>query len=65
MPRKVKDLEKDLIRAGFERKQGKGSHRKYRHPRYPKPVIISGQPGADAKRYQETEVRDAIEGSEA
>lgn len=60
MPRKVRELEADLARAGFTRQPGKGSHRKWRHPKYKGGVIISGQPGADAKDYQEDRVAAAI-----
>ena len=40
---------------------GKGSHRKFGHVRYPGSVTISGNPGEDAKPYQEKQVRTAIE----
>lgn len=63
MPRKVRELEADLARAGFSRQSGKGSHRKWIHRSGAK-VTISGQPGDDAKRYQEDLVRDAIERAE-
>ncbi len=44
MPRKVRDLIKDLIRAGFHEIHGggKGSHRKFTHLRYPGAVTVSG-----------------------
>ena len=60
MPRKVRELEADLARAGFTRKPAKGSHRKWSHPKYKGTVTVSGQPGADAKSYQEDEVAEAI-----
>jgi predicted RNA binding protein YcfA (HicA-like mRNA interferase family) len=50
MPRKIRDLETDLRRAGFRRRAGKGSHRKWVHPLVP-PVTVSGSEGADAKPY--------------
>ena len=61
MPRKLRELEADLHKAGFTRDPGKGSHRRWRHPLYPGHVAISGHEGADAKPYQEREVREAIE----
>jgi predicted RNA binding protein YcfA (HicA-like mRNA interferase family) len=61
MPRKIRELEADLARAGFIRQPGKGSHRKWRHPKYKGSVTMSGQPGADAKSYQEERVLAAIE----
>jgi len=62
MPRKIRDLIQDLKGAGFyEISGGKGSHRKFSHPRYPGAVTLSGQLGEDAKPYQEKQVRRAIE----
>ena len=61
MVRKVRQLEADLLRAGFEREQGKGSHRKYRHPKGQAIVTIAGKGGDDAKPYQERQVAEAIE----
>jgi predicted RNA binding protein YcfA (HicA-like mRNA interferase family) len=40
---------------------GKGSHRNYSHTRFPGAVTLSGALGDDAKHYQETQVRRAIE----
>ena len=63
VPRKIRELLKDLRNAGFEQISGggKGSHRKFVHPAYPGAVTISGAEGADAKAYQEKQVRKAIE----
>lgn len=49
----------DLQRAGFEEMSGgcKGSHRKFMHLRYPGAVTLSGQPGHDAKPYQERQIK--------
>ena len=63
MPRKVRDLVKDLETAGFVNRGGKGSHRKFVHPRVSKFVVISGQLRADAKHYQEKAIKAAIEES--
>lgn len=62
MPRKVRELLRDLAAAGFANRSGKGSHRNYEHPKGVR-VTISGQPGDDAKRYQEQAVKQAIEES--
>ena len=62
MPRKVRELISDLERAGFIDRGGKGSHRNYEHARGGR-VTLSGQPGDDARPYQEREVRRAIEES--
>jgi predicted RNA binding protein YcfA (HicA-like mRNA interferase family) len=62
MPRKIRELIQDLTQAGFrEIVGGKGSHRKFTHPRYPGAVTLSGKSGDDAKHYQEKQVRRSIE----
>jgi len=61
MPRKVRELEADLSKEGFSRQPGKGSHRRWVHPLHPGHVAMSGQPNADAKPYQEREVRQVLE----
>lgn len=45
MPRKVRQLIKDLLDAGFVQIQGagKGSHRKFMHERFEGIVTVSGQ----------------------
>ncbi|MDC0065585.1 type II toxin-antitoxin system HicA family toxin [Verrucomicrobia bacterium] len=55
MPKKVKDVIRDLLDAGFYEieKGGKGSHRKFTHRHYSEAVTISGREGHDAKLYQE------------
>ena len=63
MPRKVRELIRDLERAGFIARGGKGSHRNFVHPKVTKPVGISGNPGDDVKHYQEKAVKLAIEQS--
>jgi predicted RNA binding protein YcfA (HicA-like mRNA interferase family) len=61
MPRKIRQLVSDLAKAGFlPVTGGKGSHRKFRHPRFPGSVILSGADGDDAHHYQEKQVRNAI-----
>ena len=60
MPRKIRELIRDLKKAGFVDRSGKGSHRNFVHPNVPKPVTISGDEGDDAKHYQERAVQLAI-----
>ncbi len=60
MPRKVRDLIRDLEAVGFQNRGGKGSHRNFSHPRCHLPVTLSGKEGDDAKRYQEKAVRQAL-----
>jgi predicted RNA binding protein YcfA (HicA-like mRNA interferase family) len=64
MPRKVRELIRELERAGFVNRGGRGSHRNYEHPRGAR-VTISGQEGDDAKPYQEREVRQAVAQAQA
>lgn len=64
MPPKIRELISDLERAGFRNRGGRGSHRKYVHPNVRIPITISGNPGADAKRFQTKIVRDAIQESQ-
>ena len=64
MPRKVRELIKDLIDAGFIEKGGKGSHRKLTHERVTKFVVLSGHLGDDARDYQEQAIRVAIKESQ-
>ena len=42
MPRKLRELIKDLEGAGFINRSGKGSHKKYIHPKITKFVVLSG-----------------------
>ena len=61
MPRKIRELIRDLERAGFVDRGGKGDHRNFVLLRVSKPVTISGKRGDDARDYQEKAVRLAIE----
>jgi predicted RNA binding protein YcfA (HicA-like mRNA interferase family) len=61
VPRKIRQLVSDLERAGFARVHGgKGSHRKFTHPKFPGFVLISGHDGDDAQHYHEKHVRNAL-----
>jgi predicted RNA binding protein YcfA (HicA-like mRNA interferase family) len=64
MPRKIRELIRDLQTAGFVNRGGKGDHRNFVHPKVTKPVTISGKLGEDAKHYQERAVKAAIEESQ-
>ncbi len=63
VPKKIRELMRDLGKTGWvlEKGAGKGSHRKYWHPRVKYLIILSGNEGADAHRYQERDVRRGIE----
>ena len=60
MPRKIRQIIRDLEKAGFQFEPGKGSHRKYRHPLTTDVVIVSGQLGDDCRSYQEKDLRNAL-----
>lgn len=59
MPKKIQELAKVLEQAGFRRKPGKGSHRKYLHLDG-RQLVLSGKDGDDAKPYQEKQVAKLV-----
>jgi len=59
MPKKIRELIRNLKNAGFLNRGGKGSHRNFKHPSGAN-ITISGNPGDDAKKYQERDVEKAI-----
>lgn len=63
MPRKVRQLIAEVKKAGMVLipGRGKGSHRLYEHTPSGTQVYLSGHTGADADRYQEDDVRKALE----
>lgn len=58
MPRKIRQLIKDLKSAGFVHISTEGSHRKFENAEG-RVVILSGKEGGDAFPYQERDVRRA------
>ena len=62
MPRKIRQLIKELEKAGFIDRGGKGSHRNFIHPKGTA-ITVSGKLGDDAKHYQEKEVEIQIKRS--
>jgi predicted RNA binding protein YcfA (HicA-like mRNA interferase family) len=56
MPRKIRQLIKDLEADGFINRGRKGSHRNFIHLKGIA-ITISGKLGDDAKQYQEKEVQ--------
>ncbi len=60
MPGKVRESIRDLERAGFVNRGGKGGHRNYLHPRGVR-ITVSGHAGDDARRYQERDVENALQ----
>jgi predicted RNA binding protein YcfA (HicA-like mRNA interferase family) len=65
MPRKIRELIRDLERAGFNNRGGKGSHGNFVHPKVRRTVVVTGKAGDDAKQYQEKAVERAIEESQS
>jgi predicted RNA binding protein YcfA (HicA-like mRNA interferase family) len=63
MPRKIRQLIKELEQAGFIDRGGKGNHRNFIHPKGVL-ITISGKLGDDAKHYQEREVAKKIKESQ-
>lgn len=63
MPRKLRDLIRDMRAAGFRELpgRGKGDHAVWAHPLAPSnQLTVDGQPGDDARRYQERQLRAAL-----
>lgn len=61
MPRKLRELRTDLRRHGARIISQAGSHEKWRHPLVPDSYVeLAGADGADAKPYQEKDVRRLI-----
>lgn len=59
MPKKIRELIKELKKAGFMDRGGKGSHRNFIHDSGVV-LTLSGKPGDDVKPYQEKLVRSKI-----
>lgn len=60
MTRKIRELIRELEKAGFINRGGKGSHRNFMHISGVV-ITLSGHPGNDAKPYQEKIVKLKIE----
>jgi predicted RNA binding protein YcfA (HicA-like mRNA interferase family) len=62
MPAKIRELKRDLRRAGFveDASRGKGSHVMFFHPKLAQAVVLCGNDGDDASRYLERQVRQRI-----
>jgi hypothetical protein len=60
VPKKIRELKAKLLKAGFIYRPGKGSHTVWSHPSLSYSLILSGKDGADADRYQERDVKNAL-----
>ena len=59
MPKKIRELKKLLLDAGFTYRQGKGSHQVWNHPLLSQPIVIARKDGDDAPLYLEKQVNAA------
>ncbi|MFB2918770.1 MULTISPECIES: type II toxin-antitoxin system HicA family toxin [Aerosakkonema] len=59
MPKKIRELKKLLLDAGFTYRQGKGSHQVWSHPLLSQPIVIARKDGDDAPLYLEKQVNAA------
>jgi len=62
MTQKIRQLIKELEKAGFLNRGGKGGHRNFIHPKGIS-ITVSGKLGDDVKHYQEKEVEIKIKRS--
>lgn len=60
MPKKIRELKKQLLKAGCVCENAKGSHTKWSHPDVAEKLILSGADGMDAKLYQERSVSNYL-----
>ncbi len=61
MPKKVRELKKMLLKAGFTCRQGKESHTFWTHPLIlDEPITISGKDSDDARLYLEKAVEKRL-----
>ena len=62
MPRKIRELRADLRQAGFSMDHQTGSHQIWKHPLLPGiGAVVAGSDGADAKPYQEAQLRRILQ----
>lgn len=61
LPRKLRELRRDLRQAGCVKIRQEGSHETWTHPVAPEvKVTLAGADGQDAKHYQEEQVSEAL-----
>ena len=61
MPRKIREVEKLVAKAGWIHRGGKSSHRNYVHPTTGAVVTVCGKSGDDCPRYLECQIKKALE----
>ena len=52
MPRRLRELIRELEATEFLNRGGRGSHRNFVHPQVARPVTLAGREGGDAKAYR-------------
>ena len=57
MPRKLRELRRDLRRVGYRVVRQKGSHEQWAPPLVPTPLTLDGRDGEDADHCQERAVQ--------
>ncbi len=66
MPRKIRELRRDLHQAGWTIDHQTGSHQRWRHSLVPNhDITLAGADGADAKPYMERDVQEAVRRAKA
>jgi predicted RNA binding protein YcfA (HicA-like mRNA interferase family) len=60
MPVKIRELKSMLMKAGFVYRHGKGRHTVWEHKKIDHHIVLSGNDGDDAKKYQEKLVKDVL-----
>jgi predicted RNA binding protein YcfA (HicA-like mRNA interferase family) len=63
MPRKIRELIRDLKEAGWYPVRG-SKHAKFKHAKAKGSVILNRDEGDDARHYEEKEVRKAIKAAQ-
>jgi len=61
MPKKIREVENLVLKAGWNNRGGKGSHRNYVHSITDAVVTICGRAGDDCPRYLERQITKALE----
>ncbi len=61
MPKKIRAVEKLIIKAGWINRGDKGNHRNYVHPGTGAVVTLCGKSGDDCPRYVESQITIALE----
>ena len=60
MPKKIRELKAMLLKAGCVCERARGSHTKWSHSLLSHKITVSGKDGADARKYQEKDVKDFL-----